>query len=71
MIHEVSGDILLTKAQAIAHGVATNDNFQEGLRSALRGKWPTVGRGLPALCRPMPSEAGRYVGMERFRNLDC
>ncbi|MEK6737355.1 MAG: hypothetical protein AABY74_01655 [Planctomycetota bacterium] len=25
MIHEVEGDILLTRAQVIAHGVAAND----------------------------------------------
>ena len=30
MIHEVSGDILLTQAQAIAHGVAPNDHFDSG-----------------------------------------
>ncbi|MDE3036159.1 MAG: Appr-1-p processing protein, partial [Nitrospirota bacterium] len=27
MIREVAGDILLTKAQAIAHGIAPNDHF--------------------------------------------
>lgn len=40
MIHEVSGDILLTRAQAIAHGVAPNDHFDQGLALALREKWP-------------------------------
>ena len=29
MIHEVVGDILLTKAQAVAHGVAPNDHFDK------------------------------------------
>lgn len=38
MIHEVAGDILLTKAQAIAHGVAPNDPFDQGLARALREK---------------------------------
>jgi O-acetyl-ADP-ribose deacetylase (regulator of RNase III) len=42
MIHEVSGDILLTKAQAIAHGVAPNDHFNQGLAAALHDKWPTM-----------------------------
>ena len=42
MIHEVSGDILLTKAQAIAHGVSPNDHFDQGLALALREKWPTM-----------------------------
>ena len=42
MIHEVAGDILLTKAQAIAHGVAPNDPFDQGLARALREKWPAM-----------------------------
>ena len=42
MIHEVSGDILLTKAQAIAHGIAPNDHFDQGLAAALHEKWPTM-----------------------------
>jgi O-acetyl-ADP-ribose deacetylase (regulator of RNase III) len=44
MIHEVSGDILLTKAQAIAHGVAPNDHFDQGLAAALREKWPMMSK---------------------------
>ena len=31
MIKEVSGDLLLTKAQVIAHGVAPNDPFHSGV----------------------------------------
>jgi O-acetyl-ADP-ribose deacetylase (regulator of RNase III) len=42
MISEVSGDILFTKAQAIAHGIAPNDPFNQGLALALRGKWPMM-----------------------------
>ncbi len=42
MIYEVSGDILLTKAQAIAHGVAPNDHFDQGLAAALHEKWPMM-----------------------------
>ena len=44
MIHEVSGDILLTKAQAIAHGVAPNDHFDSGLALALRERWPAMAK---------------------------
>ena len=36
MIREVEGDILLTDAEAIAHGVAPHDHFQNGLALALR-----------------------------------
>jgi len=42
MIHEVSGDILLSSARAIAHGVAPNDPFHSGLALALREKWPAM-----------------------------
>ena len=65
MIHEVTGDILLTKAQAIAHGVAPNDDFQEGLRSALRGKWPMLVqdfRHYVDQCHPRPGEIWVWSG---------
>lgn len=42
MIYEVTGDILLTEAQAIAHGIAPNDPFDQGLALALREKWPMM-----------------------------
>ncbi|MFO1019564.1 MAG: Appr-1-p processing protein [Planctomycetales bacterium] len=42
MIKIVSGDVLLSKAQAIAHGIAPNDHFDQGLALALREKWPSL-----------------------------
>ena len=36
MIHETAGDILLTKAQAIAHGIAPNDHRSEEHTSELQ-----------------------------------
>jgi len=42
MIKEVSGDILLSQAQAIAHGIAPNEHFDRGLALALREKWPAM-----------------------------
>jgi len=44
MIYEVTGDILLTKAQAVAHGVAPNDHFDSGLALALRERWPAMAK---------------------------
>lgn len=44
MIHEVAGDLLLTKAQAIAHGVAPNDHFDSGLALSLRENWPSLAK---------------------------
>ena len=42
MIYEVEGDILLTKAAAIAHGVAPNDDFKQGLAFSLKESWPSL-----------------------------
>lgn len=44
MIHEVEGDILLSRAQAIAHGVSPNDHFDAGLALALRELWPSMAK---------------------------
>lgn len=44
MIYEVTGDILHSKAQAIAHGVAPNDHFDHGLALALRERWPSMAK---------------------------
>ena len=42
MIHEVTGDILLSKAQGIAHGIAPNEHFTSGLALSLRDAWPAM-----------------------------
>ncbi len=42
MIQEVTGDILLSKAAAIAHGVAPHDHFDSGLALALRERFPVM-----------------------------
>ncbi len=65
MIHEVSGDILLTKAQAIAHGIAPNDHFDQGLALALREKWPMMVkdfRHYANQCHPKPGEMWAWGG---------
>lgn len=42
MIREVEGDILLSEAQVIAHGIATADPFDSGLALALRERFPSM-----------------------------
>jgi O-acetyl-ADP-ribose deacetylase (regulator of RNase III) len=42
MITKVQGDILLSKAQAISHGVAPYDHFNQGLALALRERAPAM-----------------------------
>ena len=44
MIKEVHGDILLSSAQAIAHGIAPNDHFDNDLALALRERWPAMAK---------------------------
>ncbi|ADV00964.1 macro domain-containing protein [Alicycliphilus denitrificans] len=42
MIKEVTGDILLSKADLLAHGISANDPFDSGLALALRERWPSL-----------------------------
>ncbi len=57
MIHYVSGDILLTKADALAHGVAPGDDFKQGLALSLRENWPALYKDFRHFCRlENPSE---------------
>lgn len=70
MIHEVSGDILLTRAQAIAHGVAPNDHFDSGLALALREKWPAMAKDFRHYAHqshPKPGEVWTWGGVGGVR----
>jgi O-acetyl-ADP-ribose deacetylase (regulator of RNase III) len=70
MIHEVTGDILLTKAQAIAHGVAPNDHFDSGLALALRDQWPAIAkdfRHYAHQAHPAPGELWVWGGAGGIR----
>ena len=58
MIQEVSGDILLSQAQAIAHGVAPNDNFASGLALSLREHWPSLYKDFRHYCQTYHPDAG-------------
>jgi O-acetyl-ADP-ribose deacetylase (regulator of RNase III) len=60
MIHEVAGDILLTKAQVIVHGVAANDPMDQGLALALHNLFPAMHKEYHHWCHqkhPEPGEA--------------
>ena len=58
MIHEVSGDILLSGAAAIAHGVAPNDNFAQGLALSLREEWPALYKDFRHYCQSSHPKSG-------------
>ena len=65
MIHQVSGDLLLSKAQAIAHGISPNDHFDSGLARALREKWPAMVkdyRHYANQAHPKPGELWEWGG---------
>ena len=70
MLHEVSGDILLTRAQAIAHGVAPNDAFNQGLALGLRESWPAMYKEFRQFCQTTHPKAGTvwaWAGAEATR----
>lgn len=70
MIHEVTGDILLTKANALAHGVAPNDHFDQGLALSLREQWPAMVKDFRHYCHndhPKTGDAWIWSGVGSYR----
>jgi len=65
MLHEVAGDILLTGAQAIAHGVAANDPMNQGLALSLHERYPAMHKDFHHWCHtqhPKPGSAWMWGG---------
>ena len=58
MIKEVKGDILLSKAEAIAHGVAPFDHFDSGLALSLRQEWPAMFNDFKHYCHVHNPKSG-------------
>jgi O-acetyl-ADP-ribose deacetylase (regulator of RNase III) len=58
MIREVEGDILLSKAELIAHGISPQDPFDSGLALALRERWPSLVRDYRHAMRGKAIEPG-------------
>jgi O-acetyl-ADP-ribose deacetylase (regulator of RNase III) len=58
MIYEVNGDILKTRAQVIAHSIAPNDPFNQGLAMALRQQWPALYKDFRHHCHQSHPDAG-------------
>lgn len=74
MIIEVSGDILLSEAEAIAHGVAPNDDFKKGLALSLRENWPAMYKDFRHYCQSTHPKEGEVwtwqgVGGKKIFNL--
>lgn len=65
MIKEVAGDVLLTKAYAIAHGIAPHDDFKQGLALSLREQWPGMYKDFRHYCQtynPKPGSLWSWKG---------
>lgn len=58
MIYELSGDILLSGAKAIAHGVAPNDDFHQGLALQLREQEPALYKDFRHFCHGHHPKSG-------------
>jgi O-acetyl-ADP-ribose deacetylase (regulator of RNase III) len=68
LITKVRGDILLSDAKAIAHGVAPHDHFNQGLALALRERHPAMAKDFRHYCHqdnPKPGHAWLWAGPER------
>ena len=58
MMKEVEGDILLTKAEALAHSVAVDDAFKQGLSLHLKEQWPALYKDFRHFCKTHPPKEG-------------
>lgn len=70
MLKEVSGDILLSKAEVIAHGVAPGDHFNQGLALSLREHYPAMAKDFRHYCQvshPKPGELWAWAGADGRR----
>ncbi len=70
MIHKVEGDILHSRAHAIAHGIAANDPMNQGLALALHEQYPSMHKDFHHWCHqahPKPGAAWMWGGPENVR----
>jgi O-acetyl-ADP-ribose deacetylase (regulator of RNase III) len=70
MIYQVEGDILLSKAQALAHGLSINDPMNKGLALALHNHYPAMHKDFHHCCHqhnPEPGDAWMWGGANDIR----
>jgi O-acetyl-ADP-ribose deacetylase (regulator of RNase III) len=70
MLKEVHGDLLLSGAAAVAHGVAPNDPFSQGLAHALRERAPALYKDFRHYCQthhPKPGSLWTWMGSDGVR----
>ena len=69
MITKVCGDILLSEAKAIAHGIAPHDHFNQGLALNLRERYPAMAQDFRHYCHqqnPKSGHAWLWAGPEKI-----
>jgi O-acetyl-ADP-ribose deacetylase (regulator of RNase III) len=69
MIKKVQGDILLSDTQAIAHGIAPHDHFNQGLALALRERYPAMAKDFRHFCHqqnPKPGQAWLWASVGKI-----
>lgn len=70
MIIKVEGDILLSKAQVIVHGIAANDPMNQGLAKSLHEHMPAMHKDFHHWCHqkhPSPGEAWVWTAADGVR----
>lgn len=73
MIYEVEGDILMSRADVIAQGVAVNDPMTSGLARKLQEKFPSMREQYLAWCEetnPEPGEVWLWQGSGKTKVLN-
>jgi O-acetyl-ADP-ribose deacetylase (regulator of RNase III) len=55
---EVTGDILLSEAQALVHGVAIDDDFKHGVGAELKSMWPSLYKDFRHFCKTQSPKEG-------------
>ena len=67
MMHSLEGDLLLSKAELLAHGVAPNDDWKSGLAHALRERFPAMHKDFRHFCHqqnPKPGTLWLWQGID-------
>jgi O-acetyl-ADP-ribose deacetylase (regulator of RNase III) len=59
MLHEVAGDLLLSRAQVLAHGVAPYDPMDQGLALALHKRFPEMHKAFHRWCHQHHAAPGQ------------
>lgn len=73
MIYEVEGDILMSRADVIAQGVAINDSMARGLARKLQEKFPGMRDAFNEWCEetdPQPGEIWLWEGHGKTKVLN-